>query len=192
MNNEIIPLQPSSNDSIQSFIYPIHNMNSIAFFLSPPLQILHQSQLNWYATKQQNEQPLWYTYHHLLQTAPTRDLGQKTSHLQQQQVVFGNSLKPKAWDTEGRAASRWHQPGQPQPCALCQASLGIWPRQLASSMVLCAFKKSLLFSADLWYFISRHILRRIFRKPNLQQALITSSSKGSHPNSFKTNQNQWV
>ena len=128
MDNEIIPLQPSSNDSIQYFIYPIHNMNSIAFCLSPPLQILNQSWLNWYATKQQNEQPLWYTYQHFLQTAPIGDLGQRTSHLQQQQVVFGNSLKPKAWDTEGRAASKWHQPGQPQPCALCQAPLGIWDK----------------------------------------------------------------
>lgn len=125
MDNEIIPLQPSSNASIQSFIYPIHNMNSMAFFLNPPLQILNQSWLTWYATKQHSKQPLWYVHQHFLQRAPTGDLGQRNSHLQQQQVVFVNSLKPKAWDTEGRAASKWHQPGQPQPCALCQAALGL-------------------------------------------------------------------
>lgn len=62
-------------------------MNGVASFLSPPLQILNRSLLNWYATKKHNEQPLWYIHQHFLQTAPTRDLGQSTSHLQQQQVA---------------------------------------------------------------------------------------------------------
>lgn len=152
MNNEIIPLQPSSNDSIQpSFICPTHNMNGVASFLSPPLQILNRSLLNWYATKKHNEQPLCtytnisckqrFRTEHFPLAAAASGLNSIWKQLKIKGIRYWGQNSQQTTPTRATTAMR--------PVLCAKHCLAYETRQLAAAKVLCPFKKPPLFSADL-------------------------------------------